>query len=115
MLAAPPPFPTPTQAHLDEAVRRIVAAVDPERIIVFGSFARGEARPGSDLDLLVVLKFEGSHHRKMGEVGALLSGLDVPKDVLVVTPADVERSMDRWDSVIKTACVEGITVYARTP
>ena len=113
MLAAPPPFPTPTQAHLDEAVRRIVAAVDPERIIVFGSFARGEARPGSDLDLLVVVRQVDHHLRAAGRLNALLSGLGIPKDVLVATEDDVSGSLSWHESVLKTAQLEGAVAYAR--
>ena len=54
-METPSPFTTPTDEHVRDAVGRLVRAFDPLRVVVFGSVGRGEARPGSDLDLLMVL------------------------------------------------------------
>ena len=109
-MPSPPPFPTPTQAHVDEAVRRLVAAFAPEKIVVFGSFARGEARPGSDLDLLLVLPVVQNRFRAAGRALAALGG-DLPVDVVVVTPEQAADAV--WWGVVRRAQDEGIVVYDR--
>ncbi len=103
----------PGEAVLQEIVRRIVEAVTPEKIILFGSAARGEMGPDSDLDLLVVKACE--HRREVARaVRACLRGLAPGrgKDVVVVTPADVERDGDTIGYVIRPALREGRVVYA---
>ena len=56
-------------AQIAEMVRRIVAQSDPEKIILFGSCARGDATPDSDVDLLVVMPVAGSRRGKAVEIG----------------------------------------------
>ena len=82
--------PVPPQA-LEAVVRRIVAVADPEQIILFGSAARGEMRPNSDLDLLVVKGGAYDYHRVVSDVYAALAGIDMPVEVVLVTPEQVER------------------------
>ena len=95
---------------LDDIVRRIVAVAQPERIILFGSAARGEMGPHSDVDLLVVK--EGAHRRRLaGRIYDNLYGVGAAVDVVVVTPADVERYRDSHALVIKPALDEGRVVY----
>lgn len=94
---------------LEEVVRRIVAVATPERIVLFGSGARGGSREGSDLDLLVVKR--GAHRRKLAQdIYADLTG--VGRSVDVVTPEDIERVGDSPALVIETALREGVEVYA---
>ena len=67
---------------LDEIVRRVVEVADPERIILLGSAARGESRPDSDIDLLVVK--EGAHRRKLSQaIYRRLMGIGRSVDVVV--------------------------------
>lgn len=96
---------------IDEAVRRIVDEVHPLRIIVFGSAARGDARPDSDLDLLVVMP-DGTdrlqiayrlHHR--------LRKLGCAKDIVVALESDVEALRDNPTMIIHAAFTEGKVVY----
>ena len=78
------------QKTLDDIVGRIVAVAQPERIILFGSAARGDMGPHSDVDLLVIK--EGANRREL--VAAIymnLKGITVAVDAVVVTPADVEQ------------------------
>src|SRR5438046_10612620 len=79
---------TATQAYICRMVKRIVKKFDPERIILFGSQARGDAGPDSDVDLLVVMDFEGIARDKGLEVRVALHDLLVPVDVIVTSPAD---------------------------
>lgn len=96
---------------LDEIVRRVVEVAEPERIILFGSAARGESRPDSDIDLLVVK--EGAHRRKLSQaIYRRLLGIGRSVDVVVVTPEDIERYRDAVGLVIRPALEEGRTIYA---
>jgi predicted nucleotidyltransferase len=96
---------------LDEIVRRVVEVAEPERIILFGSAARGESRTDSDIDLLVVK--EGAHRRKLSQaIYRRLLGIGRSVDVVVVTPEDIERYRDAVGLVIKPALEEGRTIYA---
>ena len=77
---------------LKEVVRRIVSAVDPEKIILFGSHAYGKAKKGSDLDLLVIVK-ESSlpRYKRSVPIYKALAGILVPKDVVVYTEKEIEE------------------------
>ena len=98
------------QQTLDDIIRRVVEVAQPEKIILFGSAARGEMNRHSDVDLLVVK--EGMHRRDMaGRIYENLWGVGVAVDVVVVTPADVERYKDSHALVIKPALREGRIVY----
>ncbi len=97
---------------LAEVVRRIVEVAAPERIVLFGSAARGEMGPHSDLDLLVV-KAGQYHRRRMAQaIHANMRGVGHAIDVVVVTPEDVERYRDSHALVIAPALREGRVVYA---
>ena len=95
---------------LDDIVRRIVAVAHPERIILFGSAARGGTGPHSDVDLLIVK--DGAHRRNLaGRIYENLHGVGAAVDVVVVTPADVERYRNSHALVIKPALDDGKVVY----
>ena len=91
------------------AIDRIVSAVHPTRIVLFGSQARGEARSDSDVDLLVVLDAPLDHRATRVRIRELLSDMPFAKDVIVATPEDVERR--RFGSILADAVDEGVTVY----
>jgi predicted nucleotidyltransferase len=98
---------------LQEIVRRIVAGFDPEKIILFGSHARGDAGPDSDADLLVVMKVSGSKRRAATRIDLSLLGVDLPVDVIVVTPEEIERYRDIVGTIIYPAVREGKVLYER--
>ncbi len=103
--------PTP-QALFDEVVRRIVAVAQPDEIILFGSAARGEVGPDSDLDFLVV-KSGVPHRRRLAQqIYVALFGIPVPVDVIVATPEDIEDLRDKPGTVIGPALRGGKQVYA---
>ncbi len=96
---------------LNEVIERVVEVAAPERIILFGSGARGDMGPHSDLDLLVVKR--GNYHRGRltGDIYMNLIGVGQTVDVVVVTPEDVERYRNSHSVVIAPALKEGRTVY----
>jgi len=79
------------QAKIDEMVRRIVAAVNPDKIILFGSHARGDAGPDSDVDLLIIAPTNQPRGHRLGPVYRALRGLTTPRDLLWWTPQEVEK------------------------
>ena len=97
---------------LAEIVRRTVEVARPERIILFGSAARGDTHDGSDIDLLVVKS--GSYRKRAvaSSILARMADLDAEVDVVVVTPEDVERYKDSPALVIRSAIREGRVLYA---
>jgi len=94
-------------------VLRIVERFDPQRIILFGSAARGDAGPDSDVDLLVVMPVEGSRREKAVEIGAAVNDIPVPKDIVVTTPEDFEWRKEIVGTIERPAVREGRLVYAR--
>src|SRR5260370_11963824 len=76
------------QTLIDRMVKRIVKKFRPEKIILFGSHARGDAGPDSDVDLLVVMSLEGPKHDKAVEILGALDDIVVPTDVIVTSPED---------------------------
>jgi len=101
------------QQPLREIIRRIVDRFDPEQIILFGSHARGDAGPHSDLDLLVILPVSGSKREKRIEIRLALRDIPVPLDILVATPGEARRQKDIPGTLIRPALREGEVLYAR--
>ncbi len=98
---------------LDKMVRRIVERCNPEKIILFGSHATGHARPGSDVDLLVITRHGESKRRLAGELYCALWDAGVAKDILVVRPEEFERYREVVGTVIYPAAHEGKVIYDR--
>ncbi len=105
----PPPR---TVEFLDDIIGRIVRIATPQRIILFGSSARGDSRPESDLDLLVVTAGEIHRGRLTGAIYEGLIGAGRAVDVVVVTPEDIARYRDSPALVIAAALRDGRDVYA---
>ena len=98
------------QDTLNDIIRCIVEVAEPERIILFGSAARGEMNRHSDVDLLVVK--DGSDLRRLtARIHQRLYGVDAAVDIVMVTPQDVERYRDSHALVIKPALREGTLIY----
>jgi predicted nucleotidyltransferase len=94
-------------------VRRIVKRFHPDRVILFGSHARGTAGPDSDVDLLVVMSVTGSKREKQLEVRRALHEFKVSKDIIVTTPEDFEWRKEIPGTIERPAAREGKVVYAR--
>ena len=100
--------------EIQRIVRRIVREFHPERVILFGSHARGEAGPDSDVDLLVVMPLEGLKHKKQVEIRVALHDIRIPKDIIVTTPEDFAWRKDVVGTVEYPAVREGKVLYARS-
>ena len=93
-------------------IDRIVEAVNPIRVILFGSAARGEAHPGSDIDILVVVD-EGRHRRHTAqELYRSIRGVGVPFDIIVAHPGDLEKHKDNIGLIYRNVLRDGREVYA---
>lgn len=93
--------------------RRIVRAVKPLRVVLFGSRVTGGARPDSDLDLLVVMPDGADEFAIALAVRAALRSLPLSKDVIVTTPAKIHRYGDVPGTMVHEALRTGRTIYAR--
>jgi uncharacterized protein len=100
--------------YIDRLVQRIVKKFRPEQIILFGSQARGDAGPDSDIDLLVVMAVEGSVREKGLEIHLALPAIPIPVDVIVTTPEDFAWRKDVVGTIEWPATREGKVLYVRT-
>lgn len=106
-LAVPP--------EIRRIVDRIVAGYEPERVILFGSWAEGRARDDSDVDLLVVKK---TRDRPLDRVVQVRRAFRDPArsigvDVLVLTPGEMERALQDGHSLVTRAVRRGVVLYAQ--
>jgi predicted nucleotidyltransferase len=104
----------PDPAILDELVRRTVETVHPLRIVLFGSAARGEMGPNSDLDVLVVMPNGCDRRAASGALYRAYRGLAYAHDVVVVWQSDVEQYGQNPYLIIHTAMSEGKELYRAT-
>lgn len=97
--------------YLTEVVDRIARKFNPVRIILFGSWARGEAREDSDVDLLVVLQ-KVEHKRKTAiQIGNTLSNLPISKDIVVTTPEEIAIYGKTVGNILRPALEDGKIIY----
>jgi predicted nucleotidyltransferase len=99
--------------QIQRMVRRIAAEFDPDQIILFGSHARGEAGPDSDVDLLVVMPVQGSKRAKQLEIRAAVGDVHVPKDIIVSRTEEFQWRKDTVGTIEYPAVREGKTLYVR--
>ena len=101
----------PDRALLDEFVQRVVSAVQPLRIVLFGSAARGNMGPNSDLDVLVIMP-DGTHRRNTTRLlHRRLYGFGFAKDIIVATESDISEHEDNPSLIYRQALREGKAIY----
>ncbi len=103
---------TPNWTQIKEEVtRRIVSAVHPQRILLFGSAARGSLTADSDLDVLVIMR--GPVHRRQlaQKIYRDLHGVGAPVDVVVVTEEDIVSYGKKPGTILRPALAEGQVLY----
>lgn len=98
---------------IERMVKRIVKKFHPEQIILFGSQARGDASPDSDIDLLVVMPVEGSVCEKRLDIRQALHDIPIPIDVVVTPPEEFAWRKDIVGTIEWPATREGKVLYAR--
>ena len=96
---------------LADVIRRVVEAAQPDKIVLFGSAARGEMGPNSDLDLLVIKGGKFNRGRVTTEIYRHLAGAEAAVDVVVVTPKTSSAIRDSPSWLIYPAMREGKVVY----
>ena len=96
---------------MQEIVRRIVRQASPQRVILFGSRARGDARPESDLDLLVVAKDPRPRAARASELYSVLSDIPIAMDILVYQPDEILEWSNVPQAFVTTAVREGRLLY----
>ncbi len=96
--------------RIQELRDRIVRDFEPERVILFGSHARGDAGKYSDVDLLVILPFEGKSYRKSAEIRSRVRS-DFSMHLVARTPEEVERRLALGDFFLQEVMEEGKVLY----
>ena len=93
---------------------RLVDKFNPQRIILFGSQARGTADDRSDVDILVICPIEGNRHKLVLAMDRVLWGLKLARDVIVLTPEEFERDRQIPGTIARPAWLEGKVLYENT-
>lgn len=101
-----------------EIIERILKEIDAEKVILFGSRARGNERPGSDLDLLIIQRGEFTTSRSRWaetvKIRKLLKDLKIPKDILLFSESELDYWKDSLNHIIPTCLKEGKVLSARS-
>jgi predicted nucleotidyltransferase len=103
----------PVGQTLPLAIQHIADALNPERIILFGSYAYGNPTPDSDVDLLVVMKTDAPSKERSWAVSQLLIPRPFPVDVLVRTPEEMAYALAQNDAFIREIVTKGKVLYER--
>jgi predicted nucleotidyltransferase len=102
------------QPSLEQITEKIIAAFHPRRIVLFGSRARGDSGPDSDLDLLIEMGSDLSPAERIRAVDRLFRTRIWPLDVLVFTPQEAARQRASRNSLVRAAEREGRVLYERS-
>lgn len=98
------------QAEIDSIKEQLIEKYKPERIILFGSAARGETTPDSDLDFLIIKNTSKKPHDRMVDVYSLVDK-DMAADFLVYTPQEFTERQKMGDPFINIVLSEGKVLY----
>ena len=101
------------EAKIARMLDRIVTRFAPERVILFGSHARGMQTRDSDVDLLVVMSVQGSRREKALEIAVALRDVSIPKDIVVTTSEDFAWRKEVVGTIEWPAAREGRVLYAK--
>ena len=97
---------------IKEIIKRIIKAVNPDKIILFGSRARGTVKPDSDIDLVVVVSGDIHRRKTAQKIYMSLIGVGCPVDVIVLKPEDLEKYKNSVGVIVPEILKEGKELYA---
>src|SRR6185436_1944732 len=100
-----------TPEKVEAVVQRLIALARPRRIILFGSYARGEVNCDSDLDVLVVTDELPSPRAESARLRRALRDISMPMDILVIPQSALDQLRYRSDLIYREACDKGQVVY----
>ncbi len=102
-----------TSQQIDEIIKRIVVNAQPEKIILFGSYAKGVPHAASDIDLLIIKDSALPRYKRGREIRKHLRGLKIPIDLIVYTNAEIKRWRKVKTAFINTVLETGRVLYER--
>jgi uncharacterized protein len=97
-------------SEIEALAQRIAEAVRPERIVLFGSYAKGEPTSDSDVDILVIVPFEGKSWKAAADIRKVARS-PFPMDLIARTPRQVRERLDQGDSFLSEILSTGVTLY----
>ena len=100
-------------SKINDIVERIATKFDPDKIILFGSYAAGNATTDSDLDLLIIKDTDLPRHKRSFDIQKSLIGLKIPLDILVYTNREFESEKNESFSFINAAIKTSKLLYER--
>jgi predicted nucleotidyltransferase len=106
-------FSKSVEESLPNVIKQIASTLQPEKIILFGSYATGTPTPDSDVDLLVIINTNLPPSQRYLAVSRLLRPRPFPVDILVKTPAEIKRALNTGDFFIKEILRQGQILYER--
>ncbi len=98
---------------IDEISMKIVKNINPEKIILFGSYAKGNYSEDSDLDLIIVKQSDLPKHKRGIEIRRLFYGFLIPMDLKIYTPEEFENELKNKYSFLNSAIKDSKTIYER--
>jgi len=106
-------IPEATRAELDKIVKQVVADYQPEKIILFGSYAYGKPSADSDLDLLIIKKTAERFIDRWTNVRKIVSDPErsIPFEPLILTPRELEERLARGDQFMEEIMTKGVVLY----
>ncbi len=103
----------PVAETLPAAIENLIREVNPERIILFGSYASGNPTPDGDVDLLVIVRTDESYWERYLRVAMALKPCLFPLDLIVKTPEEVEEALQTCSPFLREVFAKGVCLYER--
>ena len=101
------------EATLKEVRDRLVSQFQPDKIILFGSQARGTGDDRSDVDIVVICPLQGKRRSLMVAMDRALKGMGIARDIIVLTPDEFERDRYIPGTIARPAWLQGKILYER--
>jgi predicted nucleotidyltransferase len=102
-----------TKTEIDTLIARIVARIQPQKVILFGSYAKGTATIKSDLDIFIIKETELPAANRADVLRHILSNTLIPVDVHIYTPEEVEDYGEEPFSFVNSVLKSGKTVFEK--